>query len=319
MNGLSVYCGPEIFDGETDTLYRNNGDGTFTDISESAGIRFAGLGLAAIAGDPDRDGDIDLFVANDMTPNFFYRNRGDGTFEEMGFAAGIALGDDAVMGNSMGFDLADYDNDGWLDLLVTNFEEQTTVLHRNDGDGFFTDVSYLVGNRRPLAANVELGGVPSPIWTTTAGETSLSSTATFTTTFSRSRDGVPILSPNRCFQNLGNGRFRDVSAQSGAPIVRPEVSRGAAFGDYDNDGDLDVIVNNLHSRATLLQNESPPENGWVRVILEPPHWAPGTWLELSTAGRIAAVGSPGSRWGELRVFERPPGPLWSGGRRRAAS
>jgi predicted nucleotidyltransferase len=151
IKGVTVYAGPENFDGISDILYRNNGDGTFTDVTQQAGIfNPTGKGLGMVCGDYDNDGDVDIFVANDATPNFLYRNdgvksNGDVTFTEVAFLAGVALSEDGVAENGMGADMGDYDNDGFLDIVVNNFQGQTSSIYHNEGNGFFLEVSYACG------------------------------------------------------------------------------------------------------------------------------------------------------------------------------
>ena len=141
--GVRVYCDPRLYEGESDILYHNNGDGTFTDVTESAGFSEAtGRGLALAWGDYDDDGDMDVYIANDADQNFLYRNNGDGTFTDVSLAAGVGFSEDGEAENGMGADFGDYDNDGRLDLIVTNFQDQTNTLYHNEGDGLFSDVSY---------------------------------------------------------------------------------------------------------------------------------------------------------------------------------
>ena len=157
LDKIRVYCGPERFLPLQDALYQNNGDGTFTDISDEAGIALAGRGLAAAAADYDNDGDADLFIANDMNPDYLYQNQGDGTFEEIGFIAGTALTEDAAMGNGMGVDLADFNNDGRLDLLVTNFQDQVNALYPQRSRRFLHGCFLPFRDRRPKPAEAVLG------------------------------------------------------------------------------------------------------------------------------------------------------------------
>jgi hypothetical protein len=296
FRGIRVYCGPETFDPETDTLYRNNGDGTFTDVSQAAGIAAHARGLGVIAGDYDDDGDPDIVVANDMNPNLLYRNRSDGTFEEVGFLAGIALSEEATMGNGMGVDLADYDNDGALDLIVTNFQDQVNTLYRNDGDGLFTDVSFRSGT-----------GVPSiPLLAWGCGLVDLDNDGwrDLFVVNGHIHDNVEQFSDvgtyaqaKLVFRQERPGVFEDVSGRSGLDVARRWVGRGAAFGDYDNDGDLDVLVNNLNGRPSLYRNMGGNRNGWVRVVLEPPAAAVGARVHLDPANggpQVAEIHAGGS-------------------------
>ncbi|MCH8292879.1 CRTAC1 family protein [Candidatus Poribacteria bacterium] len=277
---FSVYCSPETFDAEPDTLYRNNGDGTFTDVSQVSGVTGAGRGLGVVSGDYDNDGDVDIFVANDMSPNFLYRNLGNGTFEEIGFIAGIALSDDATMGNSMGIDLADFDNDSGLDLVVTNFQNQVNTLSHNDQDGFFTDVSYRSGTGIPSLPLLGWGcgfvDVDNDGWRDV-----FIVNGHIHDNIEKFDDVGKYAQPKQLFRNDKYGIFSDMSSQSGPALTIPQISRGAAFGDYDNDGDIDVIINNLHSPTTLLRNDGGNVNGWVRVVVQPPTASVGArvWLE----------------------------------------
>jgi hypothetical protein len=299
---LRVYCGPENFDPETDTLYKNNGDGTFTDISKAAGITAAGRGLGVICGDYDDDGDTDIFVANDMTPNFLYNNSGDGTFVEVGHISGVALSEDATMGNGMGVDLADFDNDGGLDLVITNFQDQVNTLYHNDRDGFFTDVSYASGTGVPslpfLGWGCGLVDFDNDGW-----KDLFVVNGHIHDNIEKFNDVGKYAQAKQLFKNEKGGTFSNMSTKSGEALTIPKVSRGAAFGDYDNDGDLDVIVNNLHSPATLLRNDGGNDNSWVRVVVLPTAISIGArvWVEavdshfLRQMGEIHSGGSYASQ------------------------
>ncbi len=294
--GLSSYCAPETFDPEMDALYRNNGDGTFTDISETAGITLAGRGLAIVAGDYDNDGNTDVFVANDISPDFLYHNLGDGTFEEIGLIVGIALSGDATMGNGMGIDLADFDNDGWLDLVVTNFQDQVNTLYHNDQDGFFTDVSFVSGTGLPSLSLLAWGcgfiDVDNDGW-----RDLFIANGHVHDNIEQYNDVGKYAQPKLLYRNEGEGIFSDMSAESGDTLQIPQVSRGAAFGDYDNDGDIDILVNNLDTPATLLRNEGGNDNGWIRVAVQPPALSVGArvWVETPDGLRqMDAIHSGGS-------------------------
>ncbi|HID94786.1 MAG TPA: CRTAC1 family protein, partial [Candidatus Latescibacteria bacterium] len=262
---IGLYCSPDEFDGRSDVLYRNNGDGTFTDITKKAGLyTTAGRGLGVVCGDYDNDGDIDIYVANDRTPNFLYRNNGDGTFTDVALFSGVAFNEDGMAEAGMGVDFGDYDNDGDLDIIVINFLHESNTLYRNQGGSFFTDVTFQVG----------------------LGKESFPYTAFGTNFFDYDNDGDqdifcanghvdPNISlidrsssypqMNQLFRNNGDGTFTEVSLDSGDYFLVKEVSRGAAFGDYDNDGDVDIYVVNSNQRATLLRNEGGNQNNWLMI------------------------------------------------------
>jgi len=260
--GVPVQCGPRGLPGAGDSLYRNNGDGTFTDVSKKAGVDDAigYYGLDAVASDFDGDGLVDLFVANDSTPNYHYRNNGDGTFKEVGFASGLALNALGAEQGCMGVTLGDYDHDGLLDVFVTNFEDEYNVLYRGLGKGAFADVSYESG----LAAV----SLPYVGWGTKF--------------FDYDNDGWADLLvvnghayPQReryrqrmlLFRNNRDRTFADMTDRSGVPLLEARVSRGAAFGDVDGDGDVDVVVGDLDGAPVLLRNDGGNANNAVTVDL----------------------------------------------------
>jgi len=260
FKGIPVQCGPRGLKGAGDTLYHNNGDGTFTDVSKKAGVSdpegYYGLGV--ICSDFDGDGLVDIFVANDSTPNFLYHNNGDGTFKEIGFVSGLALSADGSEQGSMGVALGDYDHDGRLDLFVTNFDDDYNTLYHNDGKGSFTDVSY--------AAKVAAVSLPYVGWGTWF--------------FDYDNDGWPDLlvvnghvypqlptyrQRNFVHHNNRDGTFTEVAAQLGTAFADKRSGRGAAFGDLDNDGDLDVVINNLDGKPQVLRNDGGNANNSVLI------------------------------------------------------
>jgi enediyne biosynthesis protein E4 len=258
--GVPVQCGPRGLPGVGDSLYRNNGDGTFADVTKKAGVSDPNgyYGLGVIASDFDEDGHTDLFVANDSTPNFHYKNNGDGTFKEVGFTSGTAVNENGSEQGSMGVTVADYDHDGRLDLFVTNFDDDYNTLYRNDGGGNFTDAAY--------ATKVAAVSLPYVGWGTKF--------------FDYDNDGwvdlfvanghvypqiKSFLQRNFVHRNLRDGTFAEVAGQLGAPFAELHSARGAAFGDLDNDGDVDVVVNNLGGRAQLLRNDGGNANNFVLI------------------------------------------------------
>ncbi|HEX5706800.1 MAG TPA: CRTAC1 family protein [Pyrinomonadaceae bacterium] len=260
FKGVAVQCGPRGLPGEGDSLYRNNGDGTFTDVTKKAGVTDPNgyYGMGVIASDFDEDGLTDIFVANDSTPNFLYRNQGDGTFKEIGFLSGTALNENGAAQGCMGVTVADYDHDGRLDLFVTNFDDDYNTLYRNDGRNSFSDVSY--------AAKVAAVSFPYVGWGTKF--------------FDYDNDGWVDLfvanghvypqiknfhQRNFVHRNLRDGTFNEVGEQLGAPFAERRAGRGAAFGDLDNDGDIDIVVNNLDGPPTLLRNDGGNASNSVLV------------------------------------------------------
>ncbi|HWS53794.1 MAG TPA: CRTAC1 family protein [Pyrinomonadaceae bacterium] len=258
--GVPVQCGPRGLPGVGDTLYRNNGDGTFADVTKKAGVADANgyYGLGVIASDFDEDGRVDLFVANDSTPNYHYRNNGDGTFREIGFTAGTAVNENGSEQGSMGVTVADYDHDGRLDLFVTNFDDDYNTLYRNDGGNAFTDAAY--------ATKVAAVSLPYVGWGTKF--------------FDYDNDGwvdifvanghvypqiKSFLQRNFVHRNLRDGTFAEVGGQLGPPFAELHSARGAAFGDLDNDGDVDIVINNLGGRAQLLRNDGGSANNSVII------------------------------------------------------
>ena len=269
LESLRVYCGPDNYPPANDSFYRNNGDGTFQNDSISAGLVHSGRGFGVITGDYDNDGDRDIFVANDLSPNFLYRNNGDGQFEEIGFLAGVALSEDGTVGNGMGIDLSDYNNDGGLDLVVTNYQSQVNTVYRNDLDGFFTDVSFVSGTGLPSFPLLSWGcgfvDVDNDGW-----RDLFVVNGHIHDNIDQFDDIGDYAQPKQLFRNLRTGAFLDMSSKSGKALIEPQVSRGAAFGDYDNDGDIDILINNLQGLATLLRNDGGNDRSWIRVSIRPP-------------------------------------------------
>ena len=260
FKGVPVQCGPRGLPGAGDSLYHNNGDGTFTDVSKKAGVSDPNgyYGMGVICSDFDDDGLVDIFVANDSTPNFLYHNNGDGTFKEVGFISGTAVNGSGKEQGSMGVTLGDYDHDGMLDLFLTNFDDEYNTLYHNEGRGFFSDVSY--------AAKVAEVSLPYVGWGTKF--------------FDYDNDGwVDLFVANghaypqrdhyrqRMFVHHNNrdGTFDEVAAQLGSSLVENRVSRGVAFGDIDNDGDVDIVVNDLDGSPQLFRNDGGNANNSILI------------------------------------------------------
>ena len=260
-DGVQSYCGPDIYEGAADLLYRNNGDGTFSDVSAEAGIADpGGKGLGVVGGDYDGDGWTDIFVANDLTPDFLYRNNGDGTFTDQALLAGVAYGEDGVARAGMGVDFGDYDRNGSPDIYVTNFSLEPNSLHRNNGNGTFTETTFGAGVGNPTLLSLGFGTAFKDFdhdgWLDifAANGHVIDNISLFDPT-------ITYAQTNQLFRNEGNGLFADVSAGAGAPFQVERVHRGAAFGDVDNDGDVDILVTTVNDVPLLLRNDGPSGQG----------------------------------------------------------
>ncbi|MDE2845297.1 MAG: CRTAC1 family protein [Gemmatimonadota bacterium] len=254
-DGIQSYCGPDIYEGAADLLYRNNGDGSFSDVSAEAGIANPdGKGLGVVGGDYDGDGWTDIFVANDLTPDFLYRNNGDGTFTDMALLAGVAYGEDGVARAGMGVDMGDYDRNGSPDIYVTNFSLEPNSLHRNNGNGTFTETTFAAGVGNPTLLFLGFGTAFKDFdhdgWLDlfAANGHVIDNISLFDPT-------ITYAQTNQLFRNEGDGVFTDVSPEAGPPFQVERVHRGAAFGDVDNDGDVDVLVTTVNDIPLLLRND----------------------------------------------------------------
>ena len=264
--GVRVYCDPRLYEEELDILYHNNGDGTFTDMTESAGFSGAtGRGLAIAWGDYDDDGDMDVYIANDADQNFLYRNNGDGTFTDVSLTAGVGFSEDGDAENGMGADFGDYDNDGYLDLVVTNFQDQTNTLYHNEGGGLFSDVSY--------ASKIGTISLPYLAWGVSFCDYDNDGYQDLFIANGHLHENVQAFNPtgfyeqpNLLFLNNRDGTFDEVGDSSGSGLRLEKVSRGFAYSDYDNDGDLDLFVTNLKGTPDLLRNGGN-QNTWLTLKL----------------------------------------------------
>jgi len=260
-NGRS-YCHPDVYSGVTNILYRNNGNGTFTDVSQKAGIANPnGKGLGVAFADFDGDGFTDIFVANDSTQCFLYRNNRNGTFTDVSLAAGAGYNEDGKTFAGMGTDFADYDNDGWPDIIVTDLSNEKYVLFHNNGDGTFADATNTSG----------LGHATHPYsgWSTRFFDINNDGWKDLFVAQGHVMDNIEVTSPNiRYLQPplfLRNDKGRFTALDAGPALTAKWAGRGAAFGDLDNDGAIDIVVSNLGQRAYVLRNNAAGRNHSLRI------------------------------------------------------
>ena len=285
-SGLQLYCGPEAFDGVTDVLYRNEGDGTFADITAAAGLGSAeGKELGVVFGDVDLDGDPDLYLANDRTLNFLYLNDGSGHFADEALLAGVAYNEDGDVEAGMGVDMGDYDNDGDPDLFVTNFQWETNTLYENLGDGTFVDETFPAGLGKDSIAYLAWG--TRFFDADNDGDRDLFVANGHLESDVEQYQNATFPQRNQLFLNVGDGRFEEYAEDGGALSLK-RVSRGAAFGDYDDDGDIDVLVANVAAQPTLMRNDGVSGH-WVRLQLEgrdSNRAGIGARVEVTSGGRV---------------------------------
>jgi hypothetical protein len=290
-----AYCHPRQFAPVASVLLRNQGDGTFRDVSEASGIAaHHGKALGVAIHDYDRDGWIDIFVANDSMQQYLFRNagpsagsgRGRGTFEEVALETGVAYDEDGRSFAGMGTDVEDYDNDGWPDIIVTTLSLERYALYHADGKRRFEYASHATGVGRATLRNSGWG-TKFVDFDNDGRRDLFFAQGHVLDTVSRARQGFDYLQPPLVLRN--ESTFIDVSASSGSAFTRPAAGRGSAFGDMDNDGDVDVVITNLDAQPTLLRNDGGNASGWLTVSLR------GTRSNRQGIGAIVRVVDEGGR------------------------
>ncbi len=275
-------CGPRGLPFDRNLLYRNNGDGTFTDVSEPSGIAAADrhYALGVVTGDWNQDGWIDLYVACDRTPSILYMNQGDGTFEDEALFRGAALDENGQALSGMGVAAADYDNDGHIDIFRTNFSDERSTLYRNRGEGDFDEATVAAG----MGANTRFvgWGVGFFDYDNDGREDLLLVSGHVFPEVDKLDTDIRYRDRAILYHNEGAGRFKDVSLSSGPGITEAHAARGAAFSDSDNDGAVEVLINNQNEPPTLLRLAEPPKGNWIILDLG---GAIGASVKLTAGGR----------------------------------
>ena len=265
--GVPVNCGPRGLPTGFVQLFRNNGDGTFTDVSKASGVAAAtgSYPMTAVAADYDNDGWPDIYVACDSTASWLFRNQHDGTFREEGLERGVALSEDGIEQAGMGIGVGDFDLEGNLDIFKTNFADDTNVLYRNDGKGYYDDFTIRAGigvETRYVGwgtgiVDLDNDGLPDVFITTGSVYPEVE----------KKLPTYPFHTPRLVFRNLGDGRFEELIEEAGSGVSDAHCSRGCAFGDFDNDGDMDVLVMNMNEPPSLLRNDVSGAGHWLKVLL----------------------------------------------------
>jgi hypothetical protein len=263
--GVTVACGPPGLTGGVNALFRNNGNGTFADVSEKSGIRdsYGTYGLGALTGDFNNDGWTDIYVANDSSPAALYINQKNGKFKDVSVESGCAFSIDGKPQAGMGVSAGDYDRDGWLDIVKTNFSGDTSTLYRNTGDAVFDDVTFPAGigvNTRWLGWGAGFVDIDNDGWLDIflVNGHVYPEVEKLTTEAGYAQRKV-------LYQNLANGKFADISDKIGGAVIEPTPARGLAFGDYDNDGDTDILINPVNALPELIRVDANTGNNWLRV------------------------------------------------------
>jgi hypothetical protein len=263
--GIAVSCGPRGLNGSRDRLFHNNGDGTFADVTEKLHIDPDGYyGLGVLWLDYDKDGCLDLYVANDSSPSLLYHNDCHGGLEEVGVRAGVAYSSDGREGAGMGIDTADYDHDGWPDITKTNFSDDSNNLYHNDRNGEFTDLAGIAGIG-PVSVPFLGFGVKFFDFDNDGWEDLFVANGHVNPQVDHYSFGVTYAERPFLFRNLHNGTFAEIGRAAGPGMTKARVARGAAIGDFKNDGNLDIVVTGLDSAPALLRNTKPFARHWLRI------------------------------------------------------
>jgi len=265
--GLPVMCGPRGLPPGLNILYHNNGDGTFTDVSEKSGILKPGphYAITAVSYDFDNDGWPDIYVAVDSMASLMYHNNHDGTFTDVAVISGCAYTEDGQEQAGMGIAVGDYDANGWLDIFKTHFQDDTPILYQSNGDGTYTDVTFSAGvgiNTQYVCWGTGFIDYDNDGWPDI-----FVATGHVYPEVDGSNVGATFKSPRLMYRNLAKGKFKDVSDQLGPALSARYSSRGCAFGDYDNDGDVDIVILNLNDPPSLLRNDGGNQNNWIKIKL----------------------------------------------------
>lgn len=285
FGGHRDVCSPKHFEAESDSLWLGDGSGRFSLAVDNVGLEVGGKGLAVLAADIDLDGDVDLYVANDTTPNWLYWNDGSGHFEEAGIPSGTALGDPAEADGSMGVAIGDLNHDGLPDLWVANYERQSFALYRNEGSGLFQHVSSVSGITSVGQSYVGFGTVIDDFDLDGDQDIAVANGHVMQQSINSPVRQRPLL-----FENEGQSQFRNVAAQAGEYFATDHVGRGMAAGDIDGDGDVDLVVSHSNSPVAVLENRCRTEDGVLRVRLV------GTSGCRDAIGALVTVTAGNVRW-----------------------
>jgi enediyne biosynthesis protein E4 len=263
--GIPVNCGPRGLPQETALLYHNDRNGTFTNVTKKAGIDAPGgsYGLGVLADDFDNDGWPDVYLASDASPSRLFRNMHNGTFSDVAVLAGCAFSSDGKPQSGMGVAAGDYNGDGWLDIFKTNFSFESSNLFQNNRDGTFTDRAEQAGiarNTRVVGWGCGFADFDNDSWLDI-----IQVNGHVYPEIDRLKSEIRFKQKRNVYRNLGDGRFQDVSDQAGPSILQPSVSRGSAMGDFDNDGDVDVLISNINDVPSLLRNDLLPGQHWIEI------------------------------------------------------
>lgn len=290
--GVPLYCDPSTYDdmyaSQPDMLYINTGEGSFVDATESAGLNpMLGKGMGVVCSDFDRDGWTDIFIANDISDNFLYRNLGDGTFEEIALFVGVAFDVHGREQGSMGCDAGDSDNDGWMDIVLSVYQNQRNTVYHNKGDGTFEDAG--------MSSGISDESLPNVSWGTFFFDYDNDGDQDVYMGNGHLQDRIEELEPtavykqpDQLYQNQGDGTFHLLGDEAGPGLSLAHSTRGSVYGDLDNDGDLDMVISNSREKPTVLENVTTNENSWVNVTLqgkENNRFGIGARVEVTAAGR----------------------------------